>query len=683
MPRDSHLKKILGSNAYNTVSHSKVLLIGAGGIGCEVLKNLVLMGFKDISVVDLDTIEISNLNRQFLFQKEHVGQPKAHVAKEAVLKFQPNANITSHHANIKDPQFGIEWFKQFSLVLNALDNLDARYYVNKMCLAAEVALVESGTSGYKGQSYIIKKGVTECFSCSPKPTPTTYPVCTIRSTPNAPIHCIVWAKNFLFCQLFGDAELSDAIKEDSSDDNAKELSELKREANDLKEIKSAMGTKEYTKKVFTKVFTTDVQRLLDADISRGGRKPPCPLDYDTLEEQDRDPNQAAEKEGSQGVLADRKIWSLPECFHVFKDSANKLASQLLAQQETNPSAMLSFDKDDQVAMDFVTSTSNLRAHIFGIEQKCLFDVKSMAGNIIPAIATTNAIIGGEVVMNAYRILNNEIESSKRNYVDTQVANVRAFMNEEISRPNPECDVCKSKNVPIQVDGKVTLEDIINLIILKPTEEGGAGFDEEFLIIDGNKLIYDPDYDDNTKLPLKDLGIKDSSILRVSPDEGQPIDLIVQFVEPSDEKGFIARIAPKDVSDKEELVPGHKRSLKDAEMEENDEPHKKRAVSEDIDIHDELAREFWASRMTDKSQDISMQGSQPTDMSIAETPGGIGDSVCLISDDEDEGEDKGLSNLSASQITLEASVSRETSDEVLGEDSLDQNSVVLISSDEED
>lgn len=67
-----------------------------------------------------------------------------------------------------------------------------------MCLAADIPLVESGTQGYLGQAYVIKKDETECFDCQPKPTPTTYPVCTIRSTPSAPIHCIVWSKSFLF-----------------------------------------------------------------------------------------------------------------------------------------------------------------------------------------------------------------------------------------------------------------------------------------------------------------------------------------------------------------------------------------------------------------------------------------------------------------------------------------------------
>lgn len=121
----------------------------------------------------MDTIEVSNLNRQFLFRKSHVGQSKAkvsiqylaqapsflwsshrifnQVARDAVLKFRPHISITPYHANVKDPDFNVDFFKQFNVVLNGLDNLDARRHVNRLCLAAEVPLVESGTTGFLGQ----------------------------------------------------------------------------------------------------------------------------------------------------------------------------------------------------------------------------------------------------------------------------------------------------------------------------------------------------------------------------------------------------------------------------------------------------------------------------------------------------------------------------------------------------
>lgn len=65
--------------------------------------------------------------------------------------------LEAHHANIKDSQFNIEFFQSFNLVFNALDNLDARRHVNKMCLAADVPLIESGTTGFNGQVQVIKK----------------------------------------------------------------------------------------------------------------------------------------------------------------------------------------------------------------------------------------------------------------------------------------------------------------------------------------------------------------------------------------------------------------------------------------------------------------------------------------------------------------------------------------------
>jgi hypothetical protein len=106
------------------------------------------------------------------------------VAREAVLKFRPGVDIVAHHGNVKNAEFDIDFFKQFSVVLNGLDNLEARRHVNRLCLAAGVPLVESGTTGYLGQVTVHIKGKTECYECQPKPAPKSYPVCTITSTPS-------------------------------------------------------------------------------------------------------------------------------------------------------------------------------------------------------------------------------------------------------------------------------------------------------------------------------------------------------------------------------------------------------------------------------------------------------------------------------------------------------------------
>ena len=89
-------------------------------------------------MIDLDTIDVSNLNRQFLFHKKHVGQSKAKVARESALSFNPSVKIKAHHDSIMSSEFGVDYFKQFDVVMNALDNRAARNHVNRMCLAANI-----------------------------------------------------------------------------------------------------------------------------------------------------------------------------------------------------------------------------------------------------------------------------------------------------------------------------------------------------------------------------------------------------------------------------------------------------------------------------------------------------------------------------------------------------------------
>lgn len=91
--------------------------------------------------------------------------------------------------------YGVSLFKRFNIVLNALDNKAARNHVNRMCLTANVPLIESGTAGYDGQVELIKKGDTQCYECTAKGSQKSYPGCTIRKTPSETIHCIVWAKH--------------------------------------------------------------------------------------------------------------------------------------------------------------------------------------------------------------------------------------------------------------------------------------------------------------------------------------------------------------------------------------------------------------------------------------------------------------------------------------------------------
>ncbi|KAJ5647805.1 ubiquitin-like activating enzyme [Penicillium lividum] len=511
----SSIKRSLGVELTRTIQESRVLLVGAGGIGCELLKNLVLTGFGEIHIIDLDTIDLSNLNRQFLFRHEHIKKPKALVAKEVAQRFQPKAKLEAYHANVMDKRFNIEWFKSFNLVFNALDNLAARRHVNHMCLAATVPLIESGTTGFNGQVQVIEKGTTECYDCNPKETPKAHPICTIRSSPTQPIHCIVWGKSYLLPELFGESEDSaDTLDNSTTADNAEEIAKLKQQAQQLQEIRDSMGSEEFPQKIFDKVFRIDIEELRAMDGMWKERKAPEVLEWDDLQEKSKSVEPTVAE-------IDQRKWTTPEAFFVFKDSLDRLSKRLKELQKKatpeDPTPIIEFDKDDNDTLDFVTATAILRAAVFGIEPKSKFDTKQMAGNIIPAIATTNAMTAGLCVLQAFKVLQGELANSKMVFLERSGA--RAINSDSLNPPRPDCGVCSAVHAQVIVDPKqATLNDIVEEVL-----RSELGYGEELCILKDSNLIYDPDLEENLPKKLSELGITSDSWITVVDEDDQDQD----------------------------------------------------------------------------------------------------------------------------------------------------------------
>ncbi|KAA3482327.1 SUMO-activating enzyme subunit 2-like [Gossypium australe] len=428
----------------SAIKRAKVLMVGAGGIGCELLKTLALSGFQDIHIIDMDTIEVSNLNRQFLFRQSHV-------ARDAVLRFRPNISITPYHANVKESCFNVDFFKEFDVVLNGLDNLDARRHVNRLCLAADIPLVESGTTGFLGQVTVHLKGKTECYECQPKPAPKTYPVCTITSTPSKFVHCIVWAKDLLFAKLFGDKNQENDLNVRSSD-----TANLSEHSEDVFECRKDEDIERYGRRIYDHVFGHNIEVALSNEETWKNRNKPRPIySKDVLPEEQTKENGNEEK----GCAAD----------------------DVSAMDIGN----LTFDKDDQLAVEFVTAAANIRASSFGIPLHSLFEAKGIAGNIVHAVATTNAIIAGLIVIEAIKVLQKDNNNYRMTYCLEHPSRKLLLMPVEPYEPNRSCYVCSETPLSLEVNTQRSkLRDFVEKIIKAKL---GMNFP---LIMQGASILYE-------------------------------------------------------------------------------------------------------------------------------------------------------------------------------------------------
>ena len=380
-----------------------------------------------------------------------------------------------------------------------------------MCLAANVPLIESGTTGFNGQVQVIVKGKTECYDCNTKETPKSFPVCTIRSTPTQPIHCIVWAKSYLFSEIFGTSEDEDGQFDYSEDsENATELENLRQEAQALKKIRQSMGSGNFSREVFEKVFKHDINRLLSMEDMWNSRKPPVALDYDAIAKS----SAAGGEVGESVAQRDQSTWTLAENFAVFCDSLRRLSLKLQQAQANDASTVLSFDKDDDDALDFVAASANMRSIVFGIETRSKFDIKQMAGNIIPAIATTNAMTAGLCVLQAFKVMRGDLKKAKMVFLERSGA--RVVNSEALHPPNPKCEVCSVTQAHLVIDpARATLNDLVEGVL-----KSELGYGSEFSVNNEVGTLYDPELDDNLAKKLGDLGIKNDSFLTVIDDEDE-------------------------------------------------------------------------------------------------------------------------------------------------------------------
>ncbi|QKQ99473.1 HesA/MoeB/ThiF family protein [Metallosphaera tengchongensis] len=173
---------VLGPEVQEKIFNLKILVVGCGALGSSILEQLVRLGAENITVMDADVVEISNLHRTHLFRYEDVGKPKALVCSQRAMEINPGAKVKPI-LDVLDETNAEEMVKGVDLVFDALDSVNSRLILNDACVKNRIPLIYGGVSGEYGSAMLVKPGETPCLSCFMEPQEGTDACETVGTTP--------------------------------------------------------------------------------------------------------------------------------------------------------------------------------------------------------------------------------------------------------------------------------------------------------------------------------------------------------------------------------------------------------------------------------------------------------------------------------------------------------------------
>ncbi|MDI3534248.1 MAG: hypothetical protein PWQ82_613 [Thermosediminibacterales bacterium] len=161
----------LTSEEKSLLKNSRVLIIGAGGLGSPVAYYLTAAGIGNLGIVDSDVVDLSNLQRQILHRTSSLGVPKVESAVKRLKKINPDVKIETFNTRLSRDNV-MEIIQGFDIVVDAVDNFSARYLSNDACVIQNKPLIEAGVLRFDGQVMTILPGKGPCYRCIfPSPPP--------------------------------------------------------------------------------------------------------------------------------------------------------------------------------------------------------------------------------------------------------------------------------------------------------------------------------------------------------------------------------------------------------------------------------------------------------------------------------------------------------------------------------
>ena len=454
----SKLEQLFGSAFVNRLKDLNVFMVGCGALGCEWLKNLALLNVATnngvIDITDPDHIEKSNLSRQFLFRSEDIKQSKSKVAVDAIKKVNSSINMNAYLDKVSNDnnEFIERILRNKDVVISALDNIQARRYIDGQIFSKNLPLFESGTMGMKGNTQPVIPFITETYSNSSDPeAEKQFAVCTIKNFPNQIQHTIHWARDYF--ELFNRApqNVNKFILE-GSPDYLENLTESEKNQS-IEDINMFLGKYNpimfeecliWASDIFEQEFNHSIQQLLhcfpkdhmvDGNLFWSqGKRCPTPLTYNSkidcvvdfieatthllcrcfnlednftrddiitwidsykIKDFTPDNNVTIAKVDSE-IKETTKSVKLFEC----EDFNINYESQCIPQE---------FEKDDDSNwhVAWLTAASNCRATVYDIPTASQYETKGIAGRIIPAVATTTATVVGFISLEMMKYVANQ------------------------------------------------------------------------------------------------------------------------------------------------------------------------------------------------------------------------------------------------------------------------------------
>ncbi|GMJ08899.1 ubiquitin activating enzyme 2, ARABIDOPSIS THALIANA UBIQUITIN ACTIVATING ENZYME 2 [Hibiscus trionum] len=464
---------VFGSKLQKKLEYAKVFIVGSGALGCEFLKNIALMGVScgnqgKLTITDDDVIEKSNLSRQFLFRDWNIGQAKSTVAASAAASINPCLNIEALQNRVgpeTENVFDDTFWENLTVVINALDNVNARLYVDQRCLYFQKPLLESGTLGAKCNTQMVIPHLTENYGASRDPPEKQAPMCTVHSFPHNIDHCLTWARSEFEGLLEKtpaevNAYLSNpveykAAQRNAGDAQARDNLERILECLEKDKCVTFQDCVTWARLRFEDYFVNRVKQLIytfpeDAATSTGApfwsapKRFPHPLHFSAADPSHLQFMKAAsilraETFGIQipdwvkqpkilaeavdkvtvpdflpmkdaKIVTDEKATSLSTASIDDAAVINELIFKLELCTKKLPQGFkmkpIQFEKDDDTNyhMDLIAGLANMRARNYSIPEVDKLKAKFIAGRIIPAIATSTAMATGLVCLELYKAL---------------------------------------------------------------------------------------------------------------------------------------------------------------------------------------------------------------------------------------------------------------------------------------